>query len=205
MPVKNEERCWGRPAASSSCFQQCWLTVSIDSVELLMAATQECSSPFRLFVIIPMWNFCPRMPEIHFGSYLTRWQRYFKGCSNNITPSFMYLWSFIHFKITNSGLKCFMECRGRAVECIRLKFWSSECGFESRPGQSQTLVSLSKMGRKAVGPVCCVMHVKEPRTLIVKEKGLATGVSGFAPWAPSRVRYISSVLVLLLLMKRGKQ
>ena len=46
-----------------------------------------------------------------------------------------------------------------------------------------TLVSLSKtlnhncfvlrMGRKAVGPVCCVMHIKEPRTLIVKEKGLA--------------------------------
>ena len=45
------------------------------------------------------------------------------------------------------------------------------------------LVSLSKtlnhnsfvlrMGRKAVCPVCCVMHVKEPRTLIVKEKGLA--------------------------------
>ena len=45
------------------------------------------------------------------------------------------------------------------------------------------LVSLSKtlnhncfvlqMGRKAVGPVCCVMHVKEPRTLIVKEKRLA--------------------------------
>ena len=46
-----------------------------------------------------------------------------------------------------------------------------------------TLVSLSKilnhncfvlrMGCKAVGPVCCVMHVKEHRTLIVKEKGLA--------------------------------
>ena len=45
------------------------------------------------------------------------------------------------------------------------------------------LVSLSKIlnhncivlrrGCKAVGPVCCVMHVKEPRTLIVKEKGLA--------------------------------
>ena len=44
------------------------------------------------------------------------------------------------------------------------------------------LVSLSKtlnhncfvlwMGRKAVGPPCCVMHVKEPRTLIMKEKGL---------------------------------
>ena len=45
------------------------------------------------------------------------------------------------------------------------------------------LVSLSKtldhncfilrLGRKALGPVCCVMHVKEPRTLIVIEKGLA--------------------------------
>ena len=45
------------------------------------------------------------------------------------------------------------------------------------------LVSLSKtlnrycfvlrMGHKAVGPVSCVMHVKEPRTLIVKGKGLA--------------------------------
>ena len=33
------------------------------------------------------------------------------------------------------------------------------------------------MGRKAVGPVCCVMHVKEPRTLIVKEKGACPGVS----------------------------
>ena len=30
-----------------------------------------------------------------------------------------------------------------------------------------------RMRCKAVGPVCCVMHVKEPRTLIVKEKGLA--------------------------------
>ena len=29
------------------------------------------------------------------------------------------------------------------------------------------------MGCKDVGCVCCVMHVKEPRTLIVKEKGLA--------------------------------
>ena len=53
------------------------------------------------------------------------------------------------------------------------------------------LVSLSKtlnhncfvlrMGRKAVGPVCCAMHVKEPRTLIVKEKGACPSVSGFAP------------------------
>ena len=44
-----------------------------------------------------------------------------------------------------------------------------------------------RMGRKTAGLVCCVMHVKEPRTLIVKEKGACPGVSGFAPWAPSRV------------------
>ena len=30
-----------------------------------------------------------------------------------------------------------------------------------------------RMGRKAVGPVCCIMHVKKPRILIVKKKGLA--------------------------------
>ena len=59
----------------------------------------------------------------------------------------------------------------------------SECGFESRQGWSWCLCPWARhlnhncfvlrMGRKAVGPVCCVMHVKEPRTLIVKEKGLA--------------------------------
>ena len=59
------------------------------------------------------------------------------------------------------------------------------------------LVSLSKtlnrncfvlrMGRKAGGPVCCVMHVKEPRTLIVKEKGLAPVFLDSRPWATSRV------------------
>ena len=36
------------------------------------------------------------------------------------------------------------------------------------------------MGRKAVGPVCCVMHVKEPMTLIVKEKGACPGIYGMA-------------------------
>ena len=75
------------------------------------------------------------------------------------------------------------------------------------------LVSLSKtlnhncfvlrMGRKAVGPVCCVMHVKEPRTLIVKEKGLApvfldSCLEHSAGWICAR--YKSSVLLLLLLL-----
>ena len=77
------------------------------------------------------------------------------------------------------------------------------------------LVSLSKtlnhncfvlrMGRKAVGPVCCVMHVKEPRTLIVKEKGLApvfldSRLEHPAGWICAR--YKSSVLLLLLTRNR---
>ena len=57
------------------------------------------------------------------------------------------------------------------------------------------------MGRKAVGPVCCVMHVKEPRTLIVKGKGLApvfldSQLEHPAGWIC--VLYKSSVLLLLL-------
>ena len=57
-----------------------------------------------------------------------------------------------------------------------------ECGFESWPGRSRRLCHWARhfnhncfvlrMGRKAVGPVYCVMHVKEPRTLIVKEEGV---------------------------------
>ena len=56
------------------------------------------------------------------------------------------------------------------------------------------------MGRKAVGPVCCVMHVKEPRTLIVKEKGLApvfldSRLEHTAGWICAR--YKSSVSIYL--------
>ena len=78
------------------------------------------------------------------------------------------------------------------------------------------LVSLSKtlnhicfvlrMGRKAVGPVCCVMHAKEPRTLIVKEKGLApvfldSRLEHPAGWICAR--YKSSVLLLLYFVLRS--
>ena len=74
------------------------------------------------------------------------------------------------------------------------------------------LVSLSKtlnhncfvlrMGRKAVGPVCCVMHAKEPRTLIVKEKELApvfldSRLEHPAGWIC--VRYKSSVLFCIII------
>ena len=58
-----------------------------------------------------------------------------------------------------------------------------------------------RMGRKAVGPVCCVMHVKDPRTLIVKEKGLAPVFLDLRLEHPAGwicVRYKSSVLLLLL-------
>ena len=77
----------------------------------------------------------------------------------------------------------------------------------------EMLVSLSKtlnhncfvlrMGRKAVGPVCCAMHVKEPRTLIVKEKGLAPVFLDSCLEHPAEwicARYKSSVLLLLLLL-----
>ena len=84
----------------------------------------------------------------------------------------------------------------------------SECGFESQPSRSQELVSLSKtlnnncfvlrMGRKAEGPVCCVMHVEEPRTLIVKEKGLVLVFLDLRLEHPAGwicARYKSSVLL----------
>ena len=61
------------------------------------------------------------------------------------------------------------------------------------------------MGRKAVGPVCCVMHVKEPRTLIVKEKGLApvfldSRLEHPAGWICARYKILSLSLSLLLLL-----
>ena len=64
------------------------------------------------------------------------------------------------------------------------------------------------MGRKAVGPVCCAMHVKEPRTLIVKEKGLArvfldSCLEHPAGWICAH--YKSSVLLLLLLSERKQE
>ena len=90
----------------------------------------------------------------------------------------------------------------------------SKCGFKSRPWPVAALVSswallsetlnhncfVLRMGRKAAGPVCCVMHVKEPRTLVVKEKGLATAFLDLRLEHPAGwicARYKSSVLLLL--------
>ena len=60
-----------------------------------------------------------------------------------------------------------------------------------------------RMGRKAVGPVCCVMYVKEPRSLIAKQKWLApvfldSRLEHPAGWICAR--YKSSVLLLVVLL-----
>ena len=88
----------------------------------------------------------------------------------------------------------------------------SECGFESRPGWSRRLCSWARhltiialsfgWDPKAVGSVCCVMHVKEPRTIIVKEKWLALVILDSRLEYPAGwicACYKSSVLLLLLL------
>ena len=69
----------------------------------------------------------------------------------------------------------------------------SECGFESvLTGYSACVL---EQDSKAVGPVCCVVHVKERRTLIVKENKcwfilhLHVVEITFCPW----VKYISQV------------
>ena len=69
---------------------------------------------------------------------------------------------------------------GKIEQSTEFKLWcfyTAECGFEFH---AVTLVSLSKtltycfvlrMGKKAVGPMFCVTHVKEPSALIEKRRG----------------------------------
>ena len=106
-----------------------------------------------------------------------------------------------------------MECCGRADSALDLSSDVVRMWVRIPAWPVAALVSLSKtlnhncfivrMGRKAVSPVCSVMHVKEPRTLIVKEKGLApvfldSRLEHPAGWICAR--YKSSVLLLLLLL-----
>ena len=56
------------------------------------------------------------------------------------------------------------------------------------------------MGRKAVGPVCCVMHVKEPRTLIVKEKGACPGVSGIRALSTQQGGYVRATNLIIIII-----
>ncbi len=72
-------------------------------------------------------------------------------------------------------------CRGQADKSTGLKLWCFRLSRVWVRVPVLTLVSLSKtlnhycfvlrMGRKAVGPVCCVTHVKEPSALIEKSRG----------------------------------
>ena len=88
-------------------------------------------------------------------------------CMVSLQTVFTYPWSVVAER--SSALD---SSSGVVRTWVRIPAW---------PGAA--LVSLSKtlnhncfvlrMGRKAVGPVCCVMHIQEPRTLIMKEKGLA--------------------------------
>ena len=106
-------------------------------------------------------------------------------------------------------------------ECLWRKRWAGDIHFSHGTRHSKgvaifisALVSLSKtlnhnyfvfrMGRKAVGPVCCVMHVKEPRTIIVKVKGLAPVFLDWrlehpAGWICARYKFSGSVSVSYVL------
>ena len=97
------------------------------------------------------------------------------------------MYVYVHVQCTCISIQYYeLECCGRAISYSHALDSSSgvvRMWVRILAWPVAALVSLSKtlnhncfilwMGRKAVGPVCCVMHIKEPRTLIVKEKGLA--------------------------------
>ena len=61
----------------------------------------------------------------------------------------------------------------RAVSCVGLKFWRCQ-NVDWNPGLAARRACILEQD---TCPVCCVMHVKEPRKLIVRE-GACPGVSG---------------------------
>ena len=116
----------------------------------------------------------------------------------------LWLMSIQTYRQNRFSAPCYLA--GKSFECH-----GCSGSTEGKSNPVAALVSLSKiinhnclvlrMGRKAVCPVGCVMHVKEPRTLIVKNKGLASvfldsRLEHPAGWICAR--YKSSVLLLLL-------
>ena len=88
----------------------------------------------------------------------------------------------VRVKISQNQSKFWYTCQGissalgSSSGVVRMWVWSPAWPVVALVSLSKTLnhnCFVLRMGRKAVGLVCCVMHVKEPRTLIVKEKGLA--------------------------------
>ena len=95
--------------------------------------------------------------------------------------------------------------RSRALDSssgvVRMWVWIPAWPFAVLVSLSKTVIASSFGWDVHVGRVCCVMHVKEARTLVVKEKGLApvfldSRLQHPAGWICAR--YKSSVLLLLL-------
>ena len=129
-------------------------------------------------------------------SFNTAWQNF------NRSSNFGCNWSSFHRK-NKKNKKCQRTGLRRHPETRNFFFGLSVIFIPAWPVAA--LVSLSKtlnhncfilwMGRKAVGPVCCVMHVKE--------KGLAPVFLDLRLEHPAGwicARYKSSVLLLLLLL-----
>ena len=61
------------------------------------------------------------------------------------------------------------------------------------------------MGRKAVGPVCCVNARKRTQDTYCELEGACPGVAGFAPSAPSRVDMcalqIFCIIIIIIIIK----
>ena len=64
-----------------------------------------------------------------------------------------------------------------------------------------------RMGRKAVGPVCCVLCNARKRTQDAyrEREGACPGVSGFAPWASSRVNMCALQIFCIIIIKNISQ
>ena len=81
-------------------------------------------------------------------------------------------------KVTHVCMWSVMAERSSALDSssgvVRMWVWIPACPVTALVSLSKTLnhnCFVLRMGRKAIDPVCCVMHVKEPRT--------CPGVSGF--------------------------
>ena len=100
----------------------------------------------------------------------------------------------MHFSVVAERSTALDSSSGVVRMWVRIPAWP----VAAHVSLSKTLnhnCSVLQMGRKAVGPVCCVMHIKEPRTLIPVFLDLR--LEHPAGWICAR--YKSSVLLLLLI------
>ena len=84
----------------------------------------------------------------------------------------------------------------------------SECGFESRPGQLRCLCLWARhlyLLRPSDGTLSCRSRVlcnarKRTQDTYREREGACPGVSGFAPWAPSRVDTVVCALQIFCII-----